>query len=74
MHARLMASSWQVWSSHENAVCVSLRLFDDPDDGLSGGVVGGGMGICTQNCMLACPGDSSEICGGANSLVVYVSP
>ena len=28
-------------------------------------------GIDTGHCVLACSGDSSEICGGANSLLVY---
>ncbi|KAI9436641.1 WSC domain-containing protein [Lactarius indigo] len=33
----------------------------------------GGTQIDTKNCMLACSGNSSEICGGANSLVMYVA-
>jgi len=31
----------------------------------------GGKPMDTKYCMLACSGDSSENCGGANSLVLY---
>jgi hypothetical protein len=37
-------------------------------------MVGGMASIGPEHCMLACPGDSAEICGGANSIVVYVAP
>ncbi|KAI9449322.1 WSC domain-containing protein [Lactarius psammicola] len=39
------------------------------DNGLKNG--GKSREIDTKNCMLACSGSSSEICGGANSLVLY---
>ena len=28
----------------------------------------------SNDCVLACQGDSTEICGGANALVVYQDP
>jgi hypothetical protein len=86
MRARLKASIWQVWSSHKNAVripFVSLTTFPllttlhfvlKDCDRNSDGMVGRMNSIGAENCMLACPGNSAEICGGASGIVVYVAP
>jgi len=41
-----------------------------PDDSIHNGGVPINLPI-DEKCMLACSGDSSEICGGANSMVMY---
>ncbi|KAF8261472.1 hypothetical protein EI94DRAFT_797758 [Lactarius quietus] len=35
------------------------------------GIDRGGMTISSSECMLACSGDSSEVCGGPNRLAIY---
>ena len=80
MRVGMRATLLQVWSSHYNAVRVSLGLSDSlcsPDQavafqGCGDSVQNGGKLINSDYCILACAGDSSENCGGPDSYVLYV--
>ena len=77
--ARSSGTLWQVWNLQTNAVSVSLGLFDEllsPDQNLTvkgcdNHINQGRKPIDQMHCMLACPGNSLELCGGHNAIVIY---